>query len=86
MTWMSAPWALALDRLIDTPIGCAIVLLAGYVIVLLAGYAPWPSSWHAHLRLRLGTPLDMVARYTDQALLGAPRPFRAAAEHPPGPL
>lgn len=78
MTWMSAPWALALDRLIDTPIGCAIVLPAGYV--------PWSSNWHAHLRLRLGTPLDMVARYTDQALLGAPRPFRAAAEHPPGPL
>lgn len=78
MTWMFAPWVLALDRLIDTPIGCAIVLPAGYV--------PWPSSWHAHLRLRLGTPLDMVARYTDQALLGAPRPFRAAAEHPPGPL
>lgn len=56
MTWMFAPWALALDRLIDTPIGCASVLLVGY--------APWPSSWHAHLRLRLGTPLDMVARYT----------------------
>ncbi len=59
-----AGWTLALDRLIDTLIGCAIVLLVGY--------APWPSSWHAHLPLRLATALDMVARYTDQALLGAP--------------
>jgi uncharacterized membrane protein YccC len=57
-------WGLALDRLIDTLIGCAIVLLVGY--------APWPSSWHAHLPLQLATALDMVARYTDQALLGAP--------------
>lgn len=59
-----AGWALALDRLIDTLIGCGIVLLVGY--------APWPSSWQAHLPLRLATALDMVARYTDQALLGAP--------------
>jgi uncharacterized membrane protein YccC len=57
-------WGLALDRLIDTLIGCAIVLLVGY--------APWPSSWHAHLPLQLATALDMVAGYTDQALLGAP--------------
>jgi uncharacterized membrane protein YccC len=59
-----AGWALALDRLIDTLLGCAIVLLVGY--------APWPSSWHAHLPQQLATTLDMVARYTDQALLGAP--------------
>ena len=59
-----AGWALALDRLVDTLIGCAIVLLVGY--------APWPSSWHAHLPQQLATALDMVARYTDQALLGAP--------------
>jgi uncharacterized membrane protein YccC len=57
-------WGLALDRLIDTLLGCAIVLLVGY--------APWPSSWHAHLPQQLATALDMVARYTDQALLGAP--------------
>jgi uncharacterized membrane protein YccC len=57
-------WGLALDRLIDTLIGCAIVLLVGY--------APWPSSWHAHLPQQLATALDMVAGYTDQALLGAP--------------
>jgi uncharacterized membrane protein YccC len=40
--------------------------------VLLVGYASWPSSWHAHLPRQLATTLDMVARYTDQALLGAP--------------
>jgi uncharacterized membrane protein YccC len=57
-------WSLALDRLIDTVLGCAIVLLVGY--------APWPSSWHAHLPEQLATALDSVARYTEQALTGAP--------------
>ncbi|MDX6338279.1 MAG: hypothetical protein QOG05_5619 [Streptosporangiaceae bacterium] len=57
-------WSLALDRLIDTVLGCAIVLLVGY--------APWPSSWHAHLPDQLATALDSVARYTEQALAGAP--------------
>jgi uncharacterized membrane protein YccC len=57
-------WSLALDRLIDTVLGCAIVLLVGY--------APWPSSWHAHLPEQLATALDSVAGYTEQALTGAP--------------
>jgi uncharacterized membrane protein YccC len=57
-------WPLALDRLIDTALGCAVVLLVGY--------APWPSSWHAHLPDRLAVALDSVARYTEQALLGQP--------------
>ena len=57
-------WALALDRLIDTVLGCAIVLLVGY--------APWPSSWHAHLPEQLATALDSVARYTELALTRAP--------------
>jgi uncharacterized membrane protein YccC len=56
-------WSLALDRLTDTVLGCAIVLLVGY--------APWPSSWHAHLPEQLATALDSVARYTEQALTGA---------------
>ncbi len=59
-----AGWSLALDRLIDTALGCAIVLLVGY--------APWPSSWHAHLPEQLAVALDSVARYTEQALLGQP--------------
>ena len=57
-------WSLALDRLIDTALGC--------VIVLVVGYAPWPSSWHAHLPEQLAIALDSVARYTQQALLGQP--------------
>jgi uncharacterized membrane protein YccC len=57
-------WSLALDRLIDTALGCAIVLLVGY--------APWPSSWHAHLPEQLAVALDSVARYMEQALLGQP--------------
>jgi uncharacterized membrane protein YccC len=56
-------WSLALDRLTDTVLGCAIVLLVGY--------APWPSSWHAHLPEQLATAIDSVARYTEQALTGA---------------
>jgi hypothetical protein len=40
--------------------------------VLLVGYAPWPSSWHAHLPGQLATALDNVARYAEQALVGAP--------------
>jgi uncharacterized membrane protein YccC len=44
----------------------------GCAIVLLVGYAPWPSSWHAHLPEQLATALDSVARYTEQALTGAP--------------
>ncbi len=57
-------WSLALDRLVDTALGC--------VIVLAVGYAPWPSSWHAHLPEQLAIALDSVARYTQQALLGQP--------------
>ena len=64
-------WSLALDRLIDTALGCAVVLLVGY--------APWPSSWHAHLPEQLAVALDSVARYTEQALSGQPGRRRCAA-------
>ncbi len=57
-------WSLALDRLIDTALGCGVVLLVGY--------APWPSSWHAHLPEQLAVALDSVARYAQQALSGQP--------------
>ena len=53
---------LAEDRLIDTLIGCAIVLLIGY--------APWPMSWYAHLPQQYAqTALD-VRRYLEEALGG----------------
>ena len=55
-------WRLAEDRLIDTLIGCAIVLLIGF--------APWPMSWYAHLPRQFAqTALD-VRRYLEEALGG----------------
>ena len=55
-----AGWRLAEDRLIDTLIGC--------LIVLLIGFAPWPMSWYAHLpRQYAQTALD-VRRYLEEAL------------------
>ena len=46
--------------------------MLGCAVVLLVGYAPWPSSWHAHLPEQLAIALDSVARYTQQALPGQP--------------
>jgi uncharacterized membrane protein YccC len=55
-----AGWRLAEDRLIDTLIGC--------LIVLLIGFAPWPMSWYAFLpRQYAQTALD-VRRYLEEAL------------------
>jgi uncharacterized membrane protein YccC len=59
-------WRLAEDRLVDTLIGCAIVLLIGF--------APWPMSWYAHLPRQFAqTTLD-VCRYMEEALLGGASP------------
>jgi uncharacterized membrane protein YccC len=66
-----AGWRLAEDRLIDTLIGCAIVLVVGF--------APWPMSWYAHLpRQYAQTTLDVCA-YLEEALLG----FSADGDAPP---
>jgi uncharacterized membrane protein YccC len=62
-------WRLAGARLIDTLLGCAIVLLVGY--------APWPRSWQAHLPDRFAEAVTHVARYTERALAG-PSPDRPA--------
>jgi uncharacterized membrane protein YccC len=59
-----AGWRLAGDRLTDTLIGCAIVLLVGY--------APWPTAWQAHLPGQFATAVDKVSRYTELALLRRP--------------
>jgi len=57
-----AGWRLAEDRLIDTLIGCAIVLVVGF--------APWPMSWYVHLPRQFAlTTLD-VCEFMEQALLG----------------
>ena len=55
-------WRLALDRLLDTVLGC--------VIVLLIGYAPWPSSWHAHLPRQFAAAVDNVCWYLEAAFQG----------------
>ena len=54
-------WRLAGERLIDTLLGCAIVLLIGY--------APWPMSWHSHLPRQFAATLRDICRYTDEALV-----------------
>jgi len=55
-----ASWYLALDRLVDTLLGCAIVLLVGYV--------PWPSSWHAELSGHFAAAVYVVCWYVEAAL------------------
>ncbi len=57
-------WRLAEDRLIDTLIGCAIVLVVGY--------APWPMSWYAHLPQQFAQTVLDVRRYMEEALAPAP--------------
>jgi uncharacterized membrane protein YccC len=53
-------WRLAGDRLIDTLVGCTIVLLVGY--------APWPMSWYAHLPAKFGQAAVDVCGYMEKAL------------------
>lgn len=54
-------WPLAGARLIDTLLGCAIVLVIGY--------APWPSSWYAHLPAQFARTVGDVCDYLEQALV-----------------
>jgi len=56
-------WRLAGDRLVDTVLASAIVLLIGY--------APWPSAWSAHLPGQFASTLRAVAAYMDEALVSA---------------
>lgn len=55
-----AGWHLALDRLIDTLMGCGIVLVVGF--------APWWTSWYAHLPRQFATTGAAVASYLAAAL------------------
>jgi uncharacterized membrane protein YccC len=65
-----AGWRLAEDRLIDTLIGCAIVLLIGF--------APWPMAWYSHLPRQFAqTTLDM-GRYLEEVLGSGAAPGAAA--------
>ena len=66
-------WRLAEDRLIDTLLGCAIVLLIGY--------APWPMSWQAHLPGQFAATIREVSRCLREAwaTAGASQPGAARA-------
>jgi uncharacterized membrane protein YccC len=59
-------WRLAEDRLVDTVIGCAIVLVVGY--------APWPMSWHLHLQAKFAETVRDLCRYMEEALVTAWEP------------
>jgi len=56
-------WRLAGDRLIDSLLGCAVVLIFGY--------AAWPSSWQAHLPGRFAESLLVMCDYMEEALVTA---------------
>ena len=53
-------WRLASERLVDTLIGCAIVLVVGF--------APWPMSWYVHLPGKFGQAARDVCDYMREAL------------------
>lgn len=55
-------WQLAEDRLIDTAIGCAVVLLLGYL--------PWPSSWYARIGPQFADAVRETAHFLDHAFAG----------------
>src|SRR6202000_1269923 len=61
-----AGWRLAEERLVDTLLGCAIVLLVGY--------APWPSRWDSHPPRQFGATLWHICRFMEAALIPDPDP------------
>ncbi|MEU9298932.1 FUSC family protein [Streptomyces sp. NPDC048269] len=56
-------------RLLDSLIGCAIALVAGYLL--------WPESWHTRIGDRLADTVDDAARYVERAF--GPHPQTEAA-------
>ena len=54
-----AGWLLAEERLIDTLIGCAIVLLVGFALR--------PMAWYAHLPRQFAETTGDVSRYMEEA-------------------
>ncbi|SFA72672.1 Uncharacterized membrane protein YccC [Amycolatopsis marina] len=61
-------WAVVLARLVDTVLGCAIVLVFGYLL--------WPGSMRPRVGGRLAEVADTVARYVERGL----RPAESAEE------
>jgi uncharacterized membrane protein YccC len=64
-------WQLAGARLVDTLIGCGIVLVLGF--------APWPMSWYAHVPGKFGQAALDVCEYMNEALASPPGPGPDAA-------
>jgi uncharacterized membrane protein YccC len=56
-------WELVLARLVDTVVGCAVVLIFGYLL--------WPGSRRPQVGGRLAAGLDVVAGYVKSALTPA---------------
>ncbi|MGW7103048.1 FUSC family protein [Streptomyces sp. NPDC054838] len=54
---------LILPRLLDSLIGCAITLVAGYLL--------WPESWHTRIGDRLAEAVEDSARYVERAFAAA---------------
>nr|WP_233518401.1 FUSC family protein [Streptomyces corynorhini] len=50
---------LVLPRFVDSMIGCAIALIAGYLL--------WPESWHTRVGTRLADTVEDTARYVRSA-------------------
>jgi uncharacterized membrane protein YccC len=65
-------WRLAADRLIDSLLGC--------VVVLVLGYAVWPSTWQAHLPGQFADSLRAMCDYMEESLIQPP-----AADQPGTP-
>jgi uncharacterized membrane protein YccC len=61
-----AGWRPPEQRLVDTLLGCAIVLLVGYV--------SWPSSWHSHLPGQFAATLRDICRFIELELIPDPDP------------
>jgi uncharacterized membrane protein YccC len=75
-----AGWPLAGARLVDTLLGCAIVLVFGY--------AAWPGTWQANLSEQFPATLRVICDYADEALVSAWAGVRhpaPVAGHPPAP-
>jgi uncharacterized membrane protein YccC len=69
-------WRLAADRLIDTLLGC--------VVVLVLGYAAWPSTWQAHLPGQFADSLRAMCDYMEESLVpGDQRGARAGEAEGP---
>jgi uncharacterized membrane protein YccC len=58
-------WDLVLERLADTALGCAIVLVFGYLL--------WPGSRTPRIGGRVAEVIDAVADYAERALNADPR-------------